>query len=70
MDHFEMWKQRREEMMREVRQNRLAGELRGSRVGLGSRLLTSVGWEMRRGAGRLRKLFRATGEDDRKRGRS
>jgi hypothetical protein len=66
MDYFEMWKQRRDEMMREAQQNHLAKGLRGSRGGRGVRLVAFLTWELERGAGRLRKLFGATDEADRK----
>ena len=55
---FETWKQRREELFREVEQDRLAKELRASRKRDGSSRVSAPVWELRRAAGRLRKLLR------------
>jgi hypothetical protein len=59
MFDFETWKQYREEMMREVEQNRLAKELRGSRKRRGSGRATSPVWELKRFVGRLLKCLRS-----------
>jgi hypothetical protein len=54
------WEQRREEMLREARQNRLAKALRDSRERRDAgRASSSLAWELRRIAGRLLKLLRA-----------
>ena len=59
---LQVWKQRREEMVREVEQNRLAKALRESRkkrrTGANNRA-SSLVWELKRGAGRLLKLLRS-----------
>jgi hypothetical protein len=59
---LQIWKQRHEEMMREVEQNRLAKALRQSRkkrrTGANNRAL-SLAWELKRIAGRLLKLLRS-----------
>ncbi len=57
MMDFEIWKQRREEMVREVEMNRLAKALRASRkrravVDATNRTL-ALTWELKRVAGRL-----------------
>lgn len=49
MMDFEIWKQRREEMMREVEHNRLAKALRDSRKRPGPRRASSPAWELKRG---------------------
>ncbi len=60
MDDLQIWKQRREEMMREVEQNRLATALRESRKRRGAEgRVSSLAWELERGAGRLLKLLRS-----------
>lgn len=59
MFDFETWKQYREEMMREVEQNCLAKELRGSRKQRGSGRATSPVWELKRFVGRLLKHLRS-----------
>jgi hypothetical protein len=56
---FETWKQRREEMIREVEQNRLAKELRASRERRGSGRVFAPVWELKRAAGRLLKPLRS-----------
>jgi hypothetical protein len=56
MMDFETWKQRREEMMREAEQNRLAKALRESR---GPRRVSPLVWELKRVTGRLLKLLRS-----------
>ena len=55
---FEVWKQRREDLMREARQNRLAKSLQDSCKRRGTSRATSLVWEVRRLAGRLRKLLK------------
>ena len=60
MMDLQIWKQRREEMMYEARQNRLAKALRESRKGRGAGRASSLAWELRRGAGRLHKLLRSS----------
>jgi hypothetical protein len=52
----------RPEMMYEARQNRLAKALRESRKGRGAGRASSLAWELRRGAGRVRKLLRSSRE--------
>jgi hypothetical protein len=59
MFDFETWKQHREELMREVEQNRLAKELRGSRKRRGSGRASSPLWELQRIVGRFLKLLRS-----------
>ncbi len=56
---LQIWKQRREEMLREAEQNRLAKALRDSRKRRGSGRASSLAWELKRIAGRLRKLLRS-----------
>ncbi len=58
MMDFQIWKQRREEMMREAEQNRLARALRGSRKRRSSGRVSALAWELKKIAGRLRKLSR------------
>lgn len=58
MMDFEIWRQRREEMMREAERNRLAKALRDSRKQRGSGRASSLAWELKRIAGRLLKLLR------------
>ena len=57
LNDYEVWKQRAEEMRREVEVNRMARAARGSRPGL----ISAFWWELRRDAGRLRKVFRRGG---------
>lgn len=64
MMDLQVWKQHREEMMQEVRQNRLAKELRGSRRRRVSGLAYSLVWELRRLAGYVRKLRRYAAKPD------
>ena len=60
MDDLQIWKQRREEMMREAEQNRLATALRESRKRRGAEgRASSLAWELERIAGRLLKLLRS-----------
>ena len=61
---FETWKRSREEMIREVEQNRLAKESRASRKRRGSGRASAPVWGPRRAAGRLLKLLRVLGEPD------
>jgi hypothetical protein len=49
-----VWRQRREDTMREVEQNRLAGALRAGR----KRRTSSLVWDLGRMAGLLLKYFR------------
>jgi hypothetical protein len=56
MMDLEIWKERREELMREADQARLAKALRDCRKRRGARLASSLAWEIKRMAGRLRKL--------------
>jgi hypothetical protein len=49
-------------MMYEAQQNRLAKALRESRKGRGAGRASSLAWELRRGAGRVRKLLRSSRE--------
>ncbi len=56
---LQIWKQRREEMLREAEQNRLAKALRDSRKRRGSGRASFLAWELKRIAGRLRKLLRS-----------
>ena len=53
----ELAKQRRQEMMREVERNRLARTARGPRKQRGDPV-SSLVWELKRAAARLRKLLR------------
>jgi hypothetical protein len=55
---LELAEQRREEMLREAEQNRLAKALRDSRKRRGSGRMSALAWELKRIAGRLRKLLR------------
>ncbi len=59
MMDYQVWKQHREEMMREAEQNRLAKALRDSRKRRGSGRTSALAWELKRIAGRLRKLLRS-----------
>ena len=58
MMSLELAKQRREEVMREVKLERLAKRLRAARKRRAGRRSALV-WEMKRQAGRLLKLLRA-----------
>ena len=64
MMDLELWKQRREELMHEAKQNRLARALRDPRKRRGAGLASSLAWELRRGAGLLRKFVRALTKTD------
>jgi hypothetical protein len=57
MMDLQAWKQRHEEMMGEAQRERLAKELRGSRKRRGPGRTSSLLWDLRRHAGRLRKLY-------------
>ncbi len=61
MVDLQIWKQRREEMMREAEQNRLAKALRESRKRRtgANNWASSLAWELKRIAGRLLKLLRS-----------
>ena len=59
MMNFEVWKQNREEMMREAEQNRLAKALRESRERRGLGRASALAWELKRAVGRLLKLLRS-----------
>ena len=61
MFDLEVWKQRREEMVREVEQNRLAKALRDSRRRRGAGRVSALAWELKRIVGRLLKLLRNAG---------
>ena len=54
-----VWNLHREEIMHEVQQSRLAKALRDSRKRRGGGQISYLAWELRRGAGRLRKLVRS-----------
>ena len=58
MMDLQVWKQRRQEMIREVEQNRLAKESRASRKRRGSHRTSSPAWELKRVVGSLRKRLR------------
>ena len=58
MFDFEVWKQRREEMMREVERSRLERASRDSRKRRGPGRASSPMWELKRIVGRLLKLLR------------
>jgi hypothetical protein len=65
-DPYEIIRQRREEMEREVKQNRLAGELRAGRkrrAGVSGRALAPT-WELKRIAGRLSKSIKSLRDAD------
>lgn len=57
LNDYEVWKQRAEDMRREVEANRTARVARGPEPGL----ISAFWWELRRDAGRLRKVFRRGG---------
>ena len=59
MMDLQVWKQRREELVHEVHQNRLAKALRESRKRRGGCRTSSLAWELGRGADRFRKLLRS-----------
>ncbi len=59
MMDLQIWKQRREELVREAEQNRLAKALRETRKRRGSGRASALAWELKRIAGRLLKLLRS-----------
>ena len=59
MMDFQRWRQRREEMLREVGRNRLVRALRAARKRRDGRRAALV-WEMKRQAGCLLKVLRKT----------
>jgi hypothetical protein len=64
MMDLQIWKQRRQEMLHEVEQNRLAKALRDSRkkrrgAGRAWTLAWALAWELKRLAGHLLKLLRS-----------
>jgi len=58
MMDFQLWKQRREEVMREVELNRLAKRVRATHKRRAGRISALV-WETKRHAGRLLKFLTA-----------
>ena len=64
MMDLQIWEQRREEMLREVEQNRLAKVLPDSRKRRGAGRTSSLAWELSRAAGVLRKPLRSPKRDD------
>ncbi|MGI8911989.1 MAG: hypothetical protein ACR2JR_15795 [Rubrobacteraceae bacterium] len=58
MMDLQLWKQRRDEMLREAEQYRLAKAIRNSRKRHGPGRESSPVWELKRIAGRLLKLLR------------
>ena len=59
MMDLEVWKQRREEMMREAEMNRLAKKLRACRKRRGSGRASALVWELERVSGHVGKLLRS-----------
>ena len=59
MMSLQLVKQSREEVMRQTEQNRLAKALSDSRKRRGSGRVSALAWELKRIAGRLRKLLRS-----------
>jgi hypothetical protein len=59
MMDYELWKQRREEMLREAEMNRQAKALRATRK-LGASRRSALVWEIKRHTGRLLKRLRKT----------
>jgi hypothetical protein len=57
MMDYQLWKQRREEMLREVERNRLVRALRATRRRRTFRI-SALAWEMKRQAGCLFKFLR------------
>lgn len=64
MMDLQTWKQRHEEMVQEVRRNRLAKALRSSRKRRDAGRASPLRWELERIAGRLRKLLRTLKNGD------
>lgn len=58
MMDFEIWKHRHEEMVREAELNSLARSLRRSRERRSPGRTSALVWELKKIAGRLRKLLR------------
>ena len=58
MMDFQIWKQRREEVMREAEMNRQAKALRAARKRRADGRRSALVWEMKRQAGRLLKRLR------------
>ncbi len=58
MSDLETAKLRREELIREAERDRLVKELKKSRKRRSSERSFTLAWELRRGAGRLRKLLK------------
>jgi hypothetical protein len=57
---FQIWKQRREELLREVEMNRRAKLLRATRKRRDRGRRSTLVWEMNRQTGRLLKVLRKT----------
>ena len=57
MMDFQLWKQRREELLHEAQRNRHARALRATRKRRAGRIAALV-WEIKRNVGRLFKLLR------------
>jgi hypothetical protein len=57
MMDLQLWKRRREELMHEAHQNRLAKALQGSRKLRRAGEAPSLAWELKRGTGRLLKVL-------------
>lgn len=57
LNELQVWRQRREELLREAEMNRLARTARPDRKKPG--WITVLGWELQRYGGRISKLFRA-----------
>lgn len=58
MVDLEVWKQRHEELIREAERHRLAKRLRDSRKRSNSGRVSTLTWELKRGAGNLLKLLK------------
>jgi hypothetical protein len=58
MVDLEVWKQSHEEAIREAERNRLAKRLRDSRKRGNSGRISTLTWEIKRGAGNLLKLLK------------
>ena len=57
LNELQVWRQRREELLREAEINRLARMVRQDRKESG--WITALGWELQGDGGRISKLFRA-----------
>lgn len=64
---LQVWKRRREEMIRQAHQERLAKALRDSRKRRGSGRASSLLWDLRMHAGRVGKLVRSLARTDHER---